>query len=91
MTLRFNSTSRRAECPPPPPRINWRQVIVDLQSFGLSCRAIGGRVGRGKVWVLRLRNGTRPQPRFTDGCRLLRLWADATGNDVTQAPKKASV
>lgn len=71
---------------PPQPRIDWPRVIRDLERFGLNCRGIGAGVGRGRLWVVRLRNGVRPQPRFTDGCRLLRLWCDAMGQPVAKAP-----
>lgn len=71
-----------------PTRIDWPRVIRDLEGFGLNCRAIGARVGRGRLWVVRLRNGVRPQPGFRDGCRMLRLWSDAMGKSFCEAPKK---
>lgn len=71
-------------------RIDWPRVIADLERFGLREVAIGRAVGRTKNWVMRLRRGIHPDPRFVDGCRLLRLWSDATGKPIADAPKGGS-
>lgn len=68
--------------------IDWPQVITDLEQLGMREVLIGRLVGRSRQWVLRLRRGVHPEPRFVDGCRLLRLWADAMKRPMHKAPKK---
>ena len=60
-------------------RVDWWQVITDLERRGVSHSRIAVEVGRSKTWVNDLKNIPDTEPRFHDGMLLLGLWRETTG------------
>ena len=83
--------TRRKPAGPLP--IDWARVIIDLESKGLTHRAIatgcarGDWPGAGKSWVNGLKNIPGTRPKFGEGALLLALWSDAMGLSPAEAPK----
>jgi hypothetical protein len=67
-------------------RVDWPRVIDDLLRHGVEREDIGAAAGHSPTWVTRLRSGGISQPRFRNGCRLLRLWLDTMGRPIAEVP-----
>ena len=67
----------------PTRRIDWWQVIVDIERSGLSQREIASQVGyESHASVNQLKNDPgRNEPRFHFGAMLLALWFERTGRN----------
>lgn len=62
-----------------PSRIDWWQVITDLERAEVSHERIAAECLRSKGWVDNLKNTPGTEPRFHDGAVLLGLWATYCG------------
>lgn len=71
-------------------RIDWSEMIFNLERCGMSQRQIGLECGldpeNGHVWVNRLKNIPGTQPKFHDGAMLLGLWAEKMAKAPAEAP-----
>lgn len=66
-------------------RIHWFRIFVDLKAQGYSMYAVAHFTAIPKSTLIGFKNGS--EPRFSDGQKLLRFWAQATGHDVAMAPQ----
>jgi len=69
-----------------PSRIDWWQVITDLERAEVSHERIAAECLRSKGWVDNLKNTPGTEPRFHDGAVLLGLWAIYCGGPKRSAP-----
>lgn len=68
-----------------PDRINWFQVITDLTRAGAPVPAISSAINIPKGTILGWKYGA--EPKFTDGEKLVALWAGLLGKPVTEVPR----
>lgn len=66
-------------------RVDWFRVIADLARAGYTARRIATELGVSRIRVVGWKNAGH-EPRYTDGSRLLALWAQATGRRVDDVP-----
>lgn len=80
------------KAPPRVKRIDWAQIVTDLERLGMSQREIGRACDQdpdnGGPWVNRLKNIPGTQPKFHHGALLLGLWVEKTGRQAADAPKE---
>lgn len=69
-----------------PARIDWWQVITDLERAEVSHRRIAAECLRWNGWVANLKNTPNTEPRFHDGMMLLGLWKQHCGKDDKAPP-----
>lgn len=73
-------------------RVDWEQVLLDLEGAALSLRRIGKLTGISKSALSRYRNGAAPQ--HADGEALIALWCEARQSErvlLPAAPPGANV
>ena len=75
-------------------RIDWSQIIFDLERCGMTQRTIGLECGidedeAARLWCHRLKNIPGNQPKFHNGAMLLGLWAERTDAEPDDAPTEA--
>lgn len=68
-----------------PERIDWFQVLVDLGRCGVPASSAAAAIGIPKSTVQGWKQGA--EPKFTDGEKLLSLWAGITRRELTSAPR----
>lgn len=59
-------------------KVNWFQVIVDLERSGYSHSAVAAAIGVGKSTVQAWKHGSHP--RWEEGQLLIGLWSTVTQN-----------
>lgn len=78
----------------PPRRIDWSQIIRDLERLGMTMRQIGAecdkghRSEQGKSWVSSLKNIPGTEPRFHEGALLIGLWAEKMLQPADAVPRE---
>lgn len=60
-------------------RIDWWQVISDLERAGISHERVASECMRSKGWVAKFKTCPDTEPRFHDGTLLLALWEQHVG------------
>lgn len=68
------------------PRIDWWQVISDLERAGVSHERVAAECMRSKGWVAKFKTCPDTQPRFHDGMMLLAIWEQWVGKGSRGAP-----
>jgi len=68
-------------------RVDWWQVVTDLERRGISHERVAAECLRSKSWVDCVKNG-QSEPRFHDGLIVLSLWAHAIGRPLEERPRQ---
>jgi len=67
-------------------RVDWWQVITDLERCQVSHPQIAAAVGRAWGWPNYLKDSPGAEPRFADGVVLVQLWVAHTRRPVGEIP-----
>lgn len=68
-----------------PHRIDWFQVLTDLSRAGVPVSAVAPAIRVPKSTILGWKQGA--EPKFTDGEKLVALWAGITQRLATEVPR----
>jgi hypothetical protein len=84
--------------PPPFKRIDWTEVVFQIERAGYSQGQIGQECGiqperagvawHSAYWANRLRNIPGTQPSFHEGALLIAMWVRVTGRTTQQLPEE---
>ena len=69
-----------------PFRVDWFQVLTDLQRQGLPSNQVANVIGVPHSTVIGWKN-QGAEPKFADGDRLVDLWVGVTGRNRHQVPR----
>jgi hypothetical protein len=72
--------------------MDWKSLITDLRSAGMSQAAIGAAIGKSQAWVCAVLAGQYADLKWSDGEALRRLHTEKLGADETvpQPEKEAA-
>lgn len=66
-------------------RVDWFQIITDLERSGYRHQDMAAAVGAGKSTLVGWKRGSRPA--YDEGERLIELWCSVTTNSRDSVPK----
>lgn len=67
-------------------RVDWLQVMLDLQRRGFTVQAVSSQIAVPKATLMGWKN-LGAEPRYADGERLLAFWARVTERPAAEAPR----
>lgn len=70
----------------PIPRVNWWQIMIDLERKGVTVMTISKRIDVAKSTLLGWKNQDA-EPRYGDGEMLIALWVEVTGMERGHLPR----
>lgn len=68
-----------------PDRVDWFQVLIDLGKRGVPVMVVSSAIGVPQSTILGWKQGA--EPKFTDGEKLVALWAGITDRPVEELPR----